>query len=62
MECVKNLDYSTEESSGIWGAVCIESKLRNWGDPTLYSDSCKEDAYKSNDEVVILQRGSRRGT
>lgn len=62
MECVKNLDYSTEESSGVWGAVCIESKLWNWGDPTLHSDNCKEDAYKSNDEIVILQRGSRRGT
>jgi hypothetical protein len=53
MECVKNLDYSTEESFGVWGAVCIESKLWNWGDPTLHSDSCKVDVYKPVDEITI---------
>ena len=57
MECVENLDYSTEESSGVWGAVCIESKLWNWGDPTLHSVSCKIEVYKP---MVKLQ-SSREG-
>lgn len=53
IECVKNLDCNTEESSGVWGSVCIESKLWNWGDPTLHSDSCKVDVYKPMGEIAI---------
>ena len=36
MEGVKNLDSNTDESLGIWRAVCIESKLWNLGDPNRY--------------------------
>ncbi len=34
MERVKKLESSTEESLGIWEAVCMKSVVRNWRDPT----------------------------
>ena len=34
MERVKKLESSTEESLGIEEAVCMESVVRNWRDPT----------------------------
>ena len=34
MERVKKLESSTEESLGIKEAVCMESVVRNWRDPT----------------------------
>ncbi len=46
MEDRKNLDSTIEESLGVWETVCIESVFRNWRDPTLHSDSCKEESYK----------------
>jgi len=46
MEDGKNLDCTIEESLGVWETVCIESVVRNWRDPTLHSESCKEVAYK----------------
>ncbi|HEX2927735.1 MAG TPA: hypothetical protein VHP38_15995 [Ruminiclostridium sp.] len=46
MEDGKNLDSTIEESLGVWETVCIESVFRNWRDPTLHSDSCKEESYK----------------
>jgi hypothetical protein len=51
MEDEKNLKCTIEESSGIRGATCTESMVRNWRDLPLHSDSCKEDTYKSVDEV-----------
>ncbi len=42
----KNLDSTIEESLGVWEAVCIESAVRNWRDPTLHSESRKEVTYK----------------
>jgi len=57
MECVKNLDCNTEESFGVWGVVCIESKLWNWGDPTLHSSSCKVDVYKPKVKLQSSREG-----
>ncbi len=34
MEGAQTLAYSAEEPSGVEGAECQESWLRNWGDPT----------------------------
>ncbi|MEA4962468.1 hypothetical protein [Lutispora sp.] len=60
MEDGKNLDSTIEESLGVEEATCIESVVRNWRDPTLHSESCREAAYKPKGEVASLQRGSRR--
>ena len=56
MEDGKILNCTIKESSGIMGATCTESMVRNWRDLALHSDSCKEDTYKSGDEIVILQK------
>ncbi len=37
---------AVEESPGVWETVCIESVVRNWRDPTLHSENCKEVSYK----------------
>ena len=46
MEDGKNLDSTIKESLGVKESVCIESVFRNWRDPTLHSESCKEETYK----------------
>jgi hypothetical protein len=46
MEDGENLDSTIEESLGVEESVCIESVFRNWRDPTLHRDSCKEESYK----------------
>ena len=62
MERVKILESSTEESFGIWEAVCMKSVVRNWRGPTHHLRKVgKEKMYKLG-EIILLMGGSRRGT
>ena len=61
MERVKKLESSTEESFGIWEAVCVKSVVRNWRGPTHHLKKGKEKMYKLG-EIIFLMGGSRRGT
>lgn len=56
MEGVKNLDSNTDESLGIWRAVCIESKLWNWGDPNRYR-KVKRKHISLEGEIVDYRKG-----
>jgi hypothetical protein len=57
MEDGKNLDCTIEESLGVKETTCIESVVRNWRDPTLHNESCKEAAYKSKTKVQACREG-----
>ena len=60
MERVKKLESSTEESLGIWEAVCMKSVVSELERP-YPSPKGKKKAYKLG-EIVFLMGGSRRGT
>lgn len=54
MEDEKTLESIIEELSGVWGATCTESMIRNWRDPTLHAKR-KEITYKPAGEIVICR-------
>ena len=60
MERVKILESNTEESLGIWEAVCMKSVVSELERPYL-SPKGKDEVYKLG-EVTIMTGGSRRGT
>ena len=60
MERAKILESNTEESLGIWEAVCMKSVVSELERPYL-SPKGKDEVYKLG-EVTIMTGGSRRGT
>lgn len=60
MERVEILESNTEESLGIWEAVCMKSVVSELERPYL-SPKGKDEVYKLG-EVTIMTGGSRRGT
>lgn len=41
MEDGENLEDTVDEPSGVEKAVCFESAVRNWRDPTLHGNAVK---------------------
>ncbi len=60
MEDGKRLESTIEESFGIREAVCMNSVVRNWRDPTCHRKVNKERISES--EIVPLAGGSQRGS
>lgn len=55
----KNLENSVKESTGVWGATCKESVVRNWGGPPLHEKKklVKMKPISLDDEVVECRKG-----